>query len=301
MHDERTLAPAVTAGSPVEITLKYDGRDVDDGTMPIEDVISALRGFSNAYGKIASTRDPERQHQIRVSAIKKSSFAVSIIAWAADNKAALVAATPVAGAVVHLILKLIKLKKETKGHQPVSVKIDGNDNVVYITTAGDNTKIAVPKDVYELYHSKEIDADLSKIAAPLRDGKIDAVSLSASGDASLDDDSVVITSSERAFFQSEGATATTTSKPVEIDGHLISLNKDTNRGMFRMPNGSAVRYHLACENSASMYSDFAYRGPVRVNCVATFDQNLDLKGLEIMSTTRLQPHLFESEVDGTLR
>jgi hypothetical protein len=74
------------AQKQVEITLKYNGMDVDDGTMPIDDVISALRGFSNAYGKIASSNDPNGQHRIRVSAINRSSFAVTILAWAAQNQ-----------------------------------------------------------------------------------------------------------------------------------------------------------------------------------------------------------------------
>lgn len=279
--------------SRVEITLKYDGKDVDDGTMPIEDVISALRGFSNAYGKLASSHDPQGQHQIRVSAIRKSSFAVSIIAWAAEHKEIIAASVPVAAGIVKLILKLIELKKRTKGQAPASVTIGGDNNIV-IMPAGDNTQFVVSKDVYELYQSRGLDADLSKITAPLRQGKVDAVSLSARrGETEPIEEPVVITSSEKTYFQPEDGSATTTSAPTEISGQLISLNKESNRGIFRMENGRTVRYHLSEENAVSMYTDFAYRGPVRVQCVATFDDNLDLKGIEINEITRLQPPLFD--------
>jgi hypothetical protein len=49
------------------MSLVYDGRDVRNGSMPIEEVAVALQGFSNAYGKIASEVDSQRTHQIRVT------------------------------------------------------------------------------------------------------------------------------------------------------------------------------------------------------------------------------------------
>jgi hypothetical protein len=279
----------LAATTQVEITLKYDGVDVDDGTMPIDDVISALRGFSNAYGRIASADDPNGQHQIRVSAINKSSFAVTIIAWATAHATLLAVATPIATLIVTTILKLIELKKATKGQPPAAVNVDGTNNTVIITTAGDNTKIIVSREVYDLYHSKTLDGDLSKIAAPLKEGKVEAVSLSAK-DASGSIEPVVITNSEKGFFRGEEIT-TATSKPVELEGRFISLNKESNRGTFKMQNGTKVKYHFGGEDPSRMHSDFAYKGPVRVECIATFDNNLELKGLDIKTVTKLQPDL----------
>jgi hypothetical protein len=286
--DTGAVAPLAVVGQ-VEITLKYDGVDVDDGTMPIDDVISALRGFSNAYGRVASTDDPNGQHQIRVSAINKSSFAVTIVAWATANATLLAVATPIAALIVTTILKLIELKKATKGKPPAAVNVDGNNNTVIITTAGDNTKIVVSREVYALYNSKALDGDLSKIAAPLKEGKVEAVSLSAK-DASGPIEPVVITNSEKSFFRGEEV-AVATSKPVELAGRFVSLNKESNRGTFKMENGTKVRYHFSGEDPTKMHSDFAYKGPVRVECIATFDNNLELKGLDIKTVSKLQPDL----------
>lgn len=288
MPDTGAVAPLAVVGQ-VEITLKYDGVDVDDGTMPIDDVISALRGFSNAYGRVASTDDPNGQHQIRVSAINKSSFAVTIVAWATANATLLAVATPIAALIVTTILKLIELKKATKGKPPAAVNVDGNNNTVIITTAGDNTKIVVSREVYALYNSKALDGDLSKIAAPLKEGKVEAVSLSAK-DASGPIEPVVITNSEKSFFRGEEV-ATATSKPVELAGRFVSLNKESNRGTFKMENGTKVRYHFSGEDPTKMHSDFAYKGPVRVECIATFDNNLELKALDIKTVSKLQPDL----------
>lgn len=288
MPDTDVVVPLAATGQ-VEITLKYDGADVDDGTMPIDDVISALRGFSNAYGRVASADDPNGQHQIRVSAINKSSFAVTILAWATANATLLAVATPIAALIVTTILKLVELKKATKGKPPASVSIDGNNNTVIITTVADNTKIVVPREVYELYQSKALDGDLSKIVAPLAEGKVEAVSLSAH-DASGPIAPVVITSSEKGFFRGEEIAAAT-SKPVELEGRFISLNKESNRGTFKMQNGAKVKYHFSGEDPIKMHSDFAYKGPVRVECIATFDNNLELKGLDIKTVAKLQPDL----------
>ncbi len=289
--ESNTVDPPITATAHVEIILKYDGKDVDDGTMPVEDVISALRGFSNAYGKLASTKDPGGQHQIRVAAITRSSFAVAILAWAHENKMLLTAMVPpITTGIVALIIKLIELKKATKGQPPASVQIDGNNNTVIITTAGDNTKMVVPREIYELYQGKALDGELAKIVSPLREGSIDAVSISAKGRDSLIDP-VVITSSEKPFFLAEDS-KTTTSKPIEIDGSFVSLNKDSNRGRFRMPNGTSVPYHFTGENPTAMHADFARQGPARIECIATFDSNLELRGLEITRVTRLQGSLF---------
>jgi hypothetical protein len=284
--------PEIAAASgiaQVEIILKYDGRDVDNGTMPIEDVISALRGFSNAYGNIASEYDPNGQHQIRVAAINRSSFAVAIIAWANENRTVVMASLPVATAIITLIIKLIDLKKATKGQPPASVNIDGSNNTVIIATAGDNTELVVQREVYELYKNRTLDSELGKIVSPLRQGQVDAVSISSKDSTSSD--SVVITSSEKDFFHADD-TKTSTSKPTEVDGYLVSLNKESNRGRFRMQNGATVSYHFTGDNPSGMYDDFAYRGPTRVQCVATFDGNLELKGLEITKVTRLQGDLF---------
>jgi hypothetical protein len=100
----------------VQITLKYDGRDVDDGTMPIQDVVSALQGFSSAYARIANQHDPNEQHQIRVSAINQSSFAVLILAWATEHHQALLKGSASAVQwIVGAIVKVIELKKLSKG------------------------------------------------------------------------------------------------------------------------------------------------------------------------------------------
>jgi len=68
---------------PTTFQLRYHGRDVDNGTMPIDDVAEALEGFSGAYTKIAAfIGPPDAIHQLRVSATRRGSFEIAVLAIA---------------------------------------------------------------------------------------------------------------------------------------------------------------------------------------------------------------------------
>ena len=255
--------------------------------MPISDVIVALQGFSGAYGKIASRVDPRHHHEIRVSDVNKSSFAVVIFAWVADHPEAaakLATATVTAVATVAgLIIKFIEFKRKNKGKEP-SVDIRGDGNIVLMGEG--NTNLTLTKELFELYKSKGLDTELAKIARPLEENRIDRAQLSA-----LDEtghiESTEILLSDKPYFQIEKST-TTTSKTTEVVGDLVSLNKELNRGTFRLQNGNTVRYHLVGSDPSHMYPDFARKGTVRVECIATFDEDLELRSLEITSIRPVQ-------------
>jgi hypothetical protein len=51
---------------PLSIKLRYVGSAVEDGTMPIEEVILALKGFAGAYGKVAENLLPSSSHELRI-------------------------------------------------------------------------------------------------------------------------------------------------------------------------------------------------------------------------------------------
>ena len=57
----------------INITLKYTGTDVDNGTMAIDDMIVAWQGFSGAYSKIDKHSNIESKHALRVMGIQKGS------------------------------------------------------------------------------------------------------------------------------------------------------------------------------------------------------------------------------------
>lgn len=285
------VPPLSASVRTVQITLKYEGKDVDDGTMPIEDVVAALQGFSSAYAKLANRYDPNEQHQIRVSAINKSSFAVLVLAWATENHSALIKGSAAAVQwIVGTVIKVVELKKAAKGQPPVSVVVNGSNNTVIVTTVG-NVQTEVPPEAYEAFRSKSLDSDLARITSPLKEGKIDVARINVTDPDGKEIAKAQVESFEKPFFKAEEKTVTSTSKPVVLEGQFVSLNKESDRGSFRMQNGKTVRYHFKAEDASLLHADFAYKGPVSVECVASFDSNLEVKSLDITSVTRLQREL----------
>jgi len=289
----------VATAAFVEITLKYDGRGVDDGSMPVEDVISALRGLSGAYSKIAAVFDPNARHEIRVSAVNRSSFLVGFLAWAKANAGALKTLDAVKW-IVSTILKLIEFKKANKGQSvPQPVFIQGNGNLVF--NIGDNAQMILPKEVFELLKGKTVDSDLGKIVGPLREGEVEAVTLAAKVGAKEIAPPMTVTSSEKEFFRSDSDSPGATSNQTEVVGHFVSLNKESNRGLFKMQSGSKVQFHLTGDTADSMHQYFAHGGSLRAECVAHFDGNLELRSIDINRVTPvppLQSSLFEAPPSG---
>lgn len=280
---------------PVEITLKYEGKDVANGTMSVGDVVIALQGFAGAYGKVASAIDPKSEHEIRVSQINKSSFAVVVEAWIQGHKDLLKASSAAVPIVAGIIIKLIEFKKKNKGREP-TLQINGDHNIVLMGEG--NTHVVMPIELHKTIQSKSLDSDFEKIVRPLETQKIDRAELT-SNDREGHIERTEISASEKQYFQAE-STATTTSKPTEIIGQMVSLNKESNRGTFRMQNGTSVKYHLVGSDPSPMYHAFAHKGIVRVACTATFDDNLVPQSLEITSIERLQlPLAFSGDTINT--
>ena len=145
----------------IEIELQYTGTDVEDGTMSLEDMIPALQGFSSAYGKIATLQNPEAQHKLRVTGVKKGSFHILLEAWNLANQnadqlqvianIATVGSIATIGAykVVDSIIGVIKTIKHTK-KQSYTERINADNQSVVITNC-ENVTLEVPLEVFRIY------------------------------------------------------------------------------------------------------------------------------------------------------
>jgi hypothetical protein len=72
----------------IKVELVYRGTDVEDGTVPVNDMVDALVGFSGAFDKIARRQElPETAHRIRVVGLERGSAKIIIEAldWVAKN------------------------------------------------------------------------------------------------------------------------------------------------------------------------------------------------------------------------
>jgi hypothetical protein len=280
----------------VPLVLKYEGPDVDDGSMSIEDIVPVLQGFASAYGKIAAQEGIGGQHRIRITGVKPGSANIVLEVWDALGKMAdPLTSVSILGAgavaIVSAIVGVIRLKRHLKG-KPFRERITA-EGTVSITNS-EHIQLVMPINVFNIYKSKLIDPDLAKLVRPLQPGKIDAAEIVAPQIQER------IKATERALFETEIVSVTTTS-PTWLVGQLTSLNKPTESGYLVLTDGTRVFYRYTGENTGDLHTIFGtYDGPVRVFAVAHMDETLKVVQLEILDIDRAQGELFphhEPETD----
>lgn len=288
--------PTPQSPEQLHIHLRYVGPDVADGSMRIEDVTKALQGFTGAYEKIAADISPLEHHELRVADINPTSFDIVILAAMgigqyADQLAAIKSAVEGIARVVQVITAVVFAKKHTKG-KPYQIAIKGDNNVVIVNSEGSEMKIE-PKALV-IFQERVIDIDLNKIVEPLRARSVEEVQLKTDLEPGA-----TITSQEREYFQTEPAG--NTSQEVEIVGSLVSLNKERNRGTFKLKNNVNVPYQYIGPDREKFHSDFAYEGPVHASCIAEFNDALQVTRLEIKAVEPLQSRLALPSDDRTTK
>lgn len=273
---------------PIRISLRYDGPDVISGEMNIDEVISALQGFSSAYAKVASEVAPNGYQELKVTAIQPGSFDILIVAavyimQTGDALEHIETVVNAAKFTFEIITQIIGLKKHVKSN-PYTTQINGQSHNITVINA-DKVELTLSLPAFEMYKDKTLDDDIEKITAPLCEGRIEVAKLQEIGN---DSSEVVVTSDEREFFRSR---ETTSVEEREISGTLVSLNKKTNRGTFEFGNGKTARYFYIGVDKDSFHSDFSRKGPVSVIADVAFDENLTVTHLDIKSVKPLQSNL----------
>lgn len=269
------------------VSIKYSGKDVEDGSMSIADVAGALQGFANAYTKIVIFKHLDYQHNIRIKGIEKGSvnFILEVVENLnvhADSMPGLLKTLSAAGGIILTILKIIDLTRHTKG-KSYEAKAEGNNSTNIIIQNCEKVNMVIPKDIYPIFEEGLIKQDISKIAEPLSEGKIESVTIQS--DDKENKIGATITSNERNYFSYEGK-ETTTTKEMNLIGHLISLNKERNMGSFRLQDGTRVPYRFKSDHPETMYTHFLHKGLVRARCFAHLDENLKPIQIDI---TRIAP------------
>jgi len=255
--------------------------------MAIDEVVDSLQGFAGSYSKVAAIRASGTEYQLKVSGVRTGSFDLLIQAWSVLQQvvpAGEIVYQTVAGAgwVVHQITNIIGIKKHVKA-QPYTVNVRGNDNTVVVINA-EGADLTVPLESLEIFREHLIDADLNKIVAPLREGSVDSAEIRVNNESAA-----VISSGEREYFRPDASVSTT--RQMDVVGKLVSLNKETSRGSFKLGDGRNVRYHYVGDDREGFHRDFSHSGPVRVSGEVTFDISLVVTHIDIQAVVYLQPEL----------
>lgn len=228
--------------STTSVELLYSGREVEDGTMPVDDMVDALVGFSGAYAKIARSQfSPDYGHRIRVVGLQRGSarIIVDVLEWVRQNPQAagvLVTGMGLAGAGVWKTLEFLsgifKAKTALEG-KPLT-----NDSYVFVNSNLVIGGIQLNQAQIEFLKSGELDPDMDKMTAPLEEGRgIDEFELRAK-----EQELIKVTSKERPFFVHSETALTSTRDDVWLEGVLNSHSKKSNRGMFITLVGKHISY-----------------------------------------------------------
>jgi hypothetical protein len=287
--------PDATHADKTDVTLRYAGIDVNDGSIGVDDLLSALNGFSSAFYKLAEREAPDSKQRIKVTGISQSSANIHLEIFQLAASHPKVSAAVVAGAayvgkkiadvVIEKIANVAKAKKHTQGGAyTTEISVEGDRNQIIIVN-GVNARLPVDRDVFEILEQGTIDSDLDKMSSPLREDAVDTFEIKRATAKSAD---LRLDASDRPYFTKLRREATTTAELTMV-GTMNTISKATNSGIFVADNGRRVRYRFTNEERlGELYKQFAHLGPVRITCTAKLDDNLDVISIDISDVTPLQ-------------
>jgi|SRR5208337_4452623 len=285
----------------ISIELTYRGSEVDDGTMPVEDMLNALAGFSGAILKLARFEKlPDPQHRIRVAGLQKGSAKIlfEVLDWVTKNPiAAGVIATTTTGVaagaykVIKDLFGIINGKKALKG-EPIT------NNVTYIDNRVIVNGLPLTTSQFEVLRSGELDEDLERLAAPLTRGRgVESFQLK------VGEESVQLSANELPYFvrQLESREVrprpgrifldTTEEENAWLEGTFKSHSKRTNRGQFETMTGQRIRYHYVGKDMGSFVRWYASGGTVKVFGTVEYDERHEPISMKIREIQPSNPPL----------
>jgi len=276
----------------IKVELFYSGTEVEDGTVPVEDMVDALVGFSNAYDKIAKAEEPpDTGHRIRVVGVERGSarILVDVVEWITRNPAAAGVLATVGLSVTGGAYKILKdlagviMGKKALHGQPIT-----NNGFIFnnshITLNGVNL---TPRQLGYL-QSGILDPDLDRMTRLLEQGRgVNEFKLKA-----RNEELVRVSANERLYFTHSDASVTTTQDGVWLEGTLNSHSKRNNRGMFHMINGKRIPYRYVGDDIQPLLRAYAYNGVVKVFGKVKLDAEHAPVSIEIRDIQITQPVLF---------
>lgn len=289
----------------INVKLTYKGPTVDAGTISIDDLISALAGFSSAYNKLASYEDHRKlnysSHNIQVVALSQGSFesCLQVIVEYATPIAALVAAIvpPQMGyEIITKLIEVININLHVK-NGPTKIDISGNYNVFIMNEAGANLNVSRP--AYNYFKDHIIDADILKIVDPLQEGSINEVSLTATSSKGKEI-SKTISYLEKPYIKKQilDIPERWVYQEIEIVGKMNSLIKSRRKGTFIRKNGSHVPYSFSDSCAVEVIESFAFDGLVIAKGIGKINSSYMLESIEIKEVVEYSPLLFNDTAKG---
>ena len=289
----------VMSKEQVKISLKYEGPDVEDGTMSVEDIVPILQGFASAYGTVAKIHDPNSTHDLRIVDVRPGSadIVLDVLHFVDNNMMEIVrnTGTGIACFIFKKIIDVIKTKKHVKNKKHTVNIIGDNNNVVVINSS--NESLDMNRGSYGLFDKGKLDRPLDRITSPLQEGRIHSAEIQAeSFEGEVLHEKIELP--ERIYFRNEDKEETSTEDKEEtstmetwLEVQLNSLTKSTNNRYLHLSDKTRVAYSYKGDFPEKLYQIFGtHNDLVRIKCIAYLDENLKITRVDIFD---IEPHQGE--------
>ncbi len=276
----------------VDIVLEYDGPEVVDGTMPIDDLVPVLQGVAGAYGTIAAHQGITVKHKLRLVGIQRGSAKIILDVWDmvghnANQLQAVGSVVAASAAILTVVLGVITLKKHTR-KEPYSATAEGMTQQINIVNSR-HVSLSVPLTVFNAFKEGIIDSDLAKIASPLQEGSVDSSLISVQAGAMNESEKIEYV--DKYVFETANPIATIAPETWLL-GSINAMTKSTNSGFLYLADGTRVHFRIKTQNPEKFYHLFSHGGPVRVLASASLDSSLRPIDLVISDMVAIQGDLF---------
>ena len=288
----------------IEVSLKYEGTAVENGSMAINDVIPVFQGFSGAFYRIANMEKSDIEHRITLMAIRSGSVefelivdAISQVAENPDLLAAVMEAPrhPAAYRIVEIVIGVIR-RKQRKVDESTAQTVDGGN--VELEDSHNNT-INYTNIINNYFVLGAIDKLLDDLTKPLENDGIDAAEIQA-----RDSEGTVIAqripAEDRPYFVAKTNESETYEERVLIVT-LDSYTKRSNKGYLYLDNRKRIPYEYVGDDAPGLCAMFGtYYGFVKIWCRATKRGQEGIVHVEINEYKPMQNFLLEESLDPDL-
>ena len=282
----------------VTISLRYEGPEVENGSMALNNIISVLQGFTGIYGIIAKKNHPDAAHQLHISDIQPGSIDIILEAWQwiEENENTIQTTIIPLAAQSTIILSIIKeffalatfkihvanknFEKHPSGAKQSNITNYNGDNMTVNNTTVNF--IADGKTNHYLYQTVKM----------LREGRIDAAEFKAT---TSDGEEIKkrITAEERPSFEPQDIKMIITQRK-DVVVTLNSLTKSTNNGHLYLTDGTRIPYSYKGDLPDKLYSIFGTDNkPILASCELHRDREFEITHADIYDVDPLQDPLFD--------
>lgn len=289
--------------SSQELTIKFEGADLEEGVINIYDLATTIISFGKSMEAIAKNERITAQNKLNidVSALKPGSFEVHFLLsihqqidpdqlMLVGTVGALITSQETmdyAKRIIDIFKGVIKVKKFLSGEKPKEIKIEQNGNNAQATVYnfhGDNMKISMP--VYNALQDKHISQSIRDMIEPVKKVESNVQSMSIEDNV----EKLEVRQEEAPFF--DRVEELQTVSEYSLKGIVSAFDRKTGNGKITVGSDRRISFELnnrfisidvLNQNEIFLIDSLKMKVPATIKGEATLDFDGNIKKIYITS------------------